>query len=84
MTAEANVSHGRGGQGNIGPDETKYTDGEIHREGDPTATGGAYSAGVSYHHHHIIINVHHIFLHIRLPVMGIASYKQTSCIGLTT
>ncbi|KAF8544302.1 hypothetical protein BDD12DRAFT_873208 [Trichophaea hybrida] len=45
MSAEAIVSHGRGGQGNIGPDETKYIDGEIHREGDPTSTGGAYSAG---------------------------------------
>jgi hypothetical protein len=36
------------GQGNIGPDETQYVDGEIRREGDPTAAGGAYSAGVSY------------------------------------
>ncbi|RPA96202.1 hypothetical protein L873DRAFT_1695442 [Choiromyces venosus 120613-1] len=39
------VSHGRGGQGNISPDPTPYTDGEIHREGDPAASGGAYSAG---------------------------------------
>lgn len=43
--ATTNVSHGRGGQGNIGPDETQYVDGEIRREGDPTAAGGAYSAG---------------------------------------
>ncbi|KAI5798846.1 hypothetical protein EDC01DRAFT_628701 [Geopyxis carbonaria] len=39
------VSHGRGGQGNIGPDETSYVDGEILRQGDPASTGGAYSSG---------------------------------------
>ncbi|PUU82541.1 hypothetical protein B9Z19DRAFT_1120572 [Tuber borchii] len=39
------VSHGRGGMGNIGPDETEYIDGEIVRTGDPTSAGGAYSAG---------------------------------------
>ncbi|TGZ81886.1 hypothetical protein EX30DRAFT_236653 [Ascodesmis nigricans] len=39
------VSHGRGGAGNIAPDDTQYVDGGIHREGDPAATGGAYSAG---------------------------------------
>ncbi|CUS10146.1 unnamed protein product [Tuber aestivum] len=44
MTTEG-VSHGRGGTGNIGPDDTTYVDGEIRREGDPTATGGAYSSG---------------------------------------
>jgi len=40
-----NVSHGRGGQGNIGPDETSYVDGEIHREGDPNSAAAAYSTG---------------------------------------
>ncbi|KAG0133255.1 hypothetical protein HOY82DRAFT_641410 [Tuber indicum] len=44
MSAEP-VSHGRGGQGNIVPDDTAYVDGEIRREGDPTASGGAYSSG---------------------------------------
>jgi len=39
------ISHGRGGTGNIGPDETEYVDGEIVRTGDPTTAGGAYSAG---------------------------------------
>lgn len=36
------------GAGNIGPDDTPYADGGIHREGDPTATGEAYSAGVCF------------------------------------
>lgn len=40
------VSHGRGGVGNIGPDDTPYGDGEIVREG---AVGdhhdGAFSTG---------------------------------------
>lgn len=27
------ISHGRGGAGNINPDDTKYADGEIVREG---------------------------------------------------
>jgi len=34
------------GTGNIGPDSTDYVDGEIVRQGDPAAAGGAYSAGV--------------------------------------
>ncbi|CAI7564335.1 unnamed protein product [Penicillium palitans] len=42
------VSHGRGGQGNIGHDTTEYVDGEIVREGPYGDQGdGAYSAGVS-------------------------------------
>ncbi|KAJ6178473.1 hypothetical protein N7519_008934 [Penicillium mononematosum] len=42
------VSHGRGGQGNIGHDATEYVDGEIVREGPYGDQGdGAYSAGVS-------------------------------------
>ncbi|KAJ5335285.1 hypothetical protein MYU51_006229 [Penicillium brevicompactum] len=40
------VSHGRGGQGNIGHDTTEYVDGEIVREGVYGDQGdGAYSAG---------------------------------------
>ncbi|KAL1986723.1 hypothetical protein VTN96DRAFT_5928 [Rasamsonia emersonii] len=40
------VSHGRGGQGNIGADPTKYVDGEIVRKGPVGDQGdGAYSAG---------------------------------------
>ncbi|KAL2008869.1 hypothetical protein VTN00DRAFT_7063 [Thermoascus crustaceus] len=40
------VSHGRGGQGNIGADPTPYVDGEIVREGPVGDQGdGAYSAG---------------------------------------
>ncbi|OKL57621.1 hypothetical protein UA08_07309 [Talaromyces atroroseus] len=40
------VSHGRGGQGNIGADSTKYVDGEIVRSGPTGDQGdGAYSAG---------------------------------------
>ncbi|KAJ5124774.1 uncharacterized protein N7515_008599 [Penicillium bovifimosum] len=40
------VSHGRGGQGNIGPDSTPYVDAEIVREGVYGDQGdGAYSAG---------------------------------------
>ncbi|KAJ5115981.1 hypothetical protein N7456_000329 [Penicillium angulare] len=40
------VSHGRGGQGNIGQDPTQYIDGEIVREGAYGDQGdGAYSAG---------------------------------------
>jgi hypothetical protein len=39
-------STGRGGAGNIGPDETIYTDGDIVREGTPGASHHAeYSAG---------------------------------------
>lgn len=40
------VSHGRGGAGNIRPDDTPYTDGEIVREGVVGDQGdGPYSAG---------------------------------------
>ncbi|KAF9892903.1 hypothetical protein FE257_000495 [Aspergillus nanangensis] len=43
---EAVVSHGRGGQGNIGADTTQYVDGGIVREGAYGDQGdGAYSAG---------------------------------------
>jgi len=45
MSTEPVYSHGRGGQGNIGPDNTEYVDGEIRREEDPTVSGGAYSTG---------------------------------------
>ncbi|KAI9812409.1 MAG: hypothetical protein M1827_004640 [Pycnora praestabilis] len=40
-------SHGRGGQGNIGPDSSTYVDGEIIREGvaGESADGGALSTG---------------------------------------
>jgi len=41
-----NVSHGRGGAGNIGTDTVQYTAGDIHREGLEGDHGdGAYSAG---------------------------------------
>ncbi|EQB43787.1 hypothetical protein CGLO_17517 [Colletotrichum gloeosporioides Cg-14] len=44
MTAE--VSHGRGGAGNINPDDTQYVDGEVVRTGPVGSQGhGAYSAG---------------------------------------
>jgi len=40
------VSHGRGGAGNIGVDPTPYADGEIVREGPPGDHGdGAFSTG---------------------------------------
>lgn len=40
------VSHGRGGAGNINPDDTPYVDGEVVREGVVGSHGdGAYSAG---------------------------------------
>ncbi|KAI4119028.1 MAG: hypothetical protein LQ345_000999 [Seirophora villosa] len=40
------VSHGRGGAGNIKPDDTPYTDGSIVREGPVGDQGnGAYSVG---------------------------------------
>merc|ERR1712080_810558 len=40
------VSHGRGGAGNINPDNTVYVDGEVVREGIVGSHGdGAYSAG---------------------------------------
>ncbi|KAH6847480.1 hypothetical protein B0I37DRAFT_145811 [Chaetomium sp. MPI-CAGE-AT-0009] len=40
------VSHGRGGAGNINPDDTKYVDGEVVRVGAPGSHGdGAFSTG---------------------------------------
>lgn len=40
------VSHGRGGAGNINPDDTKYVDGEIVRQGEEGSHGdGAFSTG---------------------------------------
>ncbi|KAI9172043.1 hypothetical protein HJFPF1_01535 [Paramyrothecium foliicola] len=40
------VSHGRGGAGNINPDETKYVDGEVVRAGVEGSHGdGAFSSG---------------------------------------
>ncbi|KAI1200920.1 hypothetical protein F5X97DRAFT_320857 [Nemania serpens] len=40
------ISHGRGGAGNINPDDTLYVDGEIVRQGDVGTHGdGAYSTG---------------------------------------
>lgn len=44
MSAE--VSHGRGGAGNINPDDTQYVDASIVRAGPEGSHGdGAYSAG---------------------------------------
>ncbi|KAM3510218.1 hypothetical protein MY10362_000136 [Beauveria mimosiformis] len=44
MTVE--VSHGRGGAGNINPDDTPYVDGEVVREGViGSHNDGVYSAG---------------------------------------
>ncbi|KAK8113750.1 uncharacterized protein PG998_001758 [Apiospora kogelbergensis] len=40
------VSHGRGGAGNINPDSTQYVDGEITRQGEEgTQNAGPYSTG---------------------------------------
>lgn len=40
------VSHGRGGAGNINEDKTQYVDGEVVRAGIEGSQGaGAYSAG---------------------------------------
>lgn len=40
------VSHGRGGAGNINPDDTKYVDGEVVRAGAAGSHGdGAFSTG---------------------------------------
>ena len=40
------VSHGRGGAGNINPDDTKYVDGEVVRAGATGSHGdGAFSTG---------------------------------------
>jgi len=44
--AAPEVSHGRGGAGNINPDDTKYTDGEVVRTGVIGSHGdGAFSTG---------------------------------------
>ncbi|KAI1465676.1 uncharacterized protein F4812DRAFT_437050 [Daldinia caldariorum] len=44
--ATPEVSHGRGGAGNITPDNTKYVDGEIVRQGPEGSHGdGAFSTG---------------------------------------
>ncbi|KAI1112025.1 hypothetical protein F5Y14DRAFT_423384 [Nemania sp. NC0429] len=44
--ATPEISHGRGGAGNINPDDTQYVDGEIVRQGDIGTHGdGAYSTG---------------------------------------
>ncbi|KLU93138.1 hypothetical protein MAPG_12076 [Magnaporthiopsis poae ATCC 64411] len=40
------VSHGRGGAGNINPDDTQYTDGEVTRTGvEGSHNDGAFSTG---------------------------------------
>jgi hypothetical protein len=42
----AEVSHGRGGAGNIDADDTKYVDGEVVRSGVEGSHGdGAFSSG---------------------------------------
>ncbi|KAK3941492.1 hypothetical protein QBC46DRAFT_382322 [Diplogelasinospora grovesii] len=44
--AAPEVSHGRGGAGNINPDDTPYTDGEVVRAGAEGSHGdGAFSTG---------------------------------------
>lgn len=46
MTSTPEVSHGRGGAGNINPDDTKYVDGEVVRVGAEGSHGdGAFSTG---------------------------------------
>ncbi|KAK4140303.1 uncharacterized protein C8A04DRAFT_32183 [Dichotomopilus funicola] len=46
MTSTTEVSHGRGGAGNINPDDTKYVDGEVVRVGAEGSHGdGAFSIG---------------------------------------
>ncbi|KAL7628740.1 hypothetical protein AAE478_000255 [Parahypoxylon ruwenzoriense] len=46
MSSAPEVSHGRGGAGNINPDDTKYVDGEIVRQGEQGSHGdGAFSTG---------------------------------------
>ncbi len=40
------VSHGRGGAGNINPDDTRYTDGEVTRAGPEGGhNDGPFSTG---------------------------------------
>ena len=44
--AATEVSHGRGGAGNINPDDTQYVDGEVVRAGqEGSHEDGAYSTG---------------------------------------
>ncbi|KAK4105378.1 hypothetical protein N658DRAFT_491838 [Parathielavia hyrcaniae] len=44
--AAPEVSHGRGGAGNINPDDTQYVDGEVVRVGEQGSHGdGAFSTG---------------------------------------
>ena len=44
--ATPEVSHGRGGAGNINPDDTKYVDGEVVRAGvQGSHNDGAFSTG---------------------------------------
>ena len=46
MSGRPNISHGRGGAANIGPDANTYADGEIVREGAVGDQGdGKYSSG---------------------------------------
>jgi len=46
MVGTAEVSHGRGGAGNINPDDTKYVDGEVTRTGvEGSHHDGAFSTG---------------------------------------
>ena len=42
----ASVSHGRGGAGNIYPDETEYVDGGLIAVGTPGASGEGWSGGI--------------------------------------
>lgn len=52
------VSHGRGGAGNINPDDTQYVDGEIVRQGDiGTHNDGAYSTGRGGTHIHLSLSL---------------------------
>jgi len=44
MSTAKDVSHGRGGAGNINPDDTQYVDGEIVHQG-PAGGDGAFSTG---------------------------------------
>ncbi len=44
--SDLDVSHGRGGAGNIGPESVKYTDGEVVRAGpEGSHDDGPYSTG---------------------------------------
>lgn len=59
MAALKEVSHGRGGAGNINADETQYVDGEIVRQGvEGTHGDGAFSTGRggTYHYFTLLIS----------------------------